>query len=117
MCDKLPYNNPRIDRCIQELIDDINNGQRQYKTVSSCCGHGKYDMTIVVYDRLTTEVTELFTGVHLSWTVRLGKKYYVSDKKGHHLIPEVIKHRKGLTDDQKTDLLIERGIIIGRLTG
>ncbi len=37
----------KVDSCIKDLIKFINLTQRR-KTVACCCGHKKYNMTIVV---------------------------------------------------------------------
>nr|MDO8114951.1 hypothetical protein [Candidatus Sigynarchaeota archaeon] len=50
MCDKLRYENPRIDRCLVEAIEQINAGG-EFHTIASCCGHGRYPPTIIVRDR------------------------------------------------------------------
>ena len=51
MCDKLylkqGYCNPRIDKCLKEIIEEINK-ESNLKTLASCCGHGKYHQTIVM---------------------------------------------------------------------
>jgi len=50
MCDKLPYCNPRIDKCLIPMINRLNKSTK-LTTLASCCGHGKYNSTIVVRDK------------------------------------------------------------------
>ena len=88
MCDKLPYNNPRIDKCLVEEIKKIND-KGMYKTILSCCGHGKYDKTIVVKERNTGHIFEFFTKIQLKSKKR--NRYYKKDPEGFYYIPEIIK--------------------------
>lgn len=86
MCDKLPYNNPRIDICLRELIKKINNVQ--YRTLASCCGHKKYNPTIIIKNKATGYISELYTGKELG--VRKRNRYYKKDMEGYYYIPELI---------------------------
>ncbi len=45
MCIKLRYCNRDIDDCIKEEIKKLN--EQGIKTVSSCCGHGLFNKTII----------------------------------------------------------------------
>ncbi len=47
MCKKIKgkTSSNKIDECIIPLIKWLNT--HDFKTVSSCCGHGKYPMTII----------------------------------------------------------------------
>lgn len=86
MCDKLPYENPRIDKCLIELIKQINS-KGEYKTVASCCGHNIYPTTIVVRDKLG-EIFEYFTKQQL----RKPKKhrFYRKDSNNYYYLnPEL----------------------------
>lgn len=59
-----------------------------YFPVASCCGHGKYPMTIVVkyeYEDIT-RYFELFSNIELKRT----KRFYRRDKQGYYFIPEVV---------------------------
>jgi len=89
MCKKTKYHktsNTRIDECIRPLIKWLKD--RYYKPISSCCGHGKYKMTIVVRARGNRDfIYELFSGKALFRT----KKFYKRDKQGYYYIPEVHK--------------------------
>ena len=46
-----PHNPRRIDNCMKNLIRNLSLHFRDIKTVASCCGHGKYPMTIIVEDK------------------------------------------------------------------
>jgi len=83
MCDKLPYCNPRIDKCLIPIINHLNNSN--IKTLASCCGHGKYDTTIVVKDK-KGNIFEFYSGVSLGSRKR--NRYYKKDKDGFYYIPE-----------------------------
>ena len=85
MCDKLPYCNPRIDKCLIPIINHLNKSN--LKTLASCCGHGKYNSTIVVKDKLGN-ISELYSGVLLLPKKR--NRYYKKDNMGFYYIPEVI---------------------------
>jgi tRNA(Phe) wybutosine-synthesizing methylase Tyw3 len=83
-CDKLPYENPRIDTCIAPLVAKINAGG-EYRTIASCCGHGWAIATIVVEERATCKIYEWFTGFPLKKAKK--HRYYKKDKKtGWYLI-------------------------------
>ena len=75
----------RMDSCIRELIEHMNWYLKSgIKTVASCCGHGRYPMTILIKneDGFTLEMC------HGKW---LGRKsrFYKMDSKGFYFIPEV----------------------------
>lgn len=91
MCDKLPYNNPRIDKCIQGLVDGINS-RKNKKTLASCCGHGKYPTTIIVKDIPSGHIYEWFSGISLGSRKR--NRYYKTDKEKYYYIPEVVENWK-----------------------
>ena len=64
MCDKLPYNNPRIDKCLVKEINAIN-AKGQYRSILSCCGHNKYPKSIVVKERSTGRIYEYFSKIEI----------------------------------------------------
>jgi len=84
MCNKLSYCNPRIDKCLILIIDILNNSN--LKTLASCCGHRKYNSTIVVKDK-TGNIFEFYSRVLLSSKKR--NRYYKKDKDGFYYIPEI----------------------------
>lgn len=83
MCEKRFHN--RLDRCIKPLLLWLKDND--WNTVASCCGHGKYPMTIVVRYIFNgkDKFMELFSGTTLPRT----KKFYKKDNKGYYYIPEV----------------------------
>ncbi|KKM67676.1 hypothetical protein LCGC14_1468760 [marine sediment metagenome] len=87
MCNKLPYNNPRIDKCIIPIINDLNKSTN-LKTLASCCGHGKYNTTIVVKNK-KGNIFEYYSNKLLGYKKR--NRYYKKDEKGFYFIPELIK--------------------------
>jgi hypothetical protein len=76
----------KIDRCIRNLISTLNTVPGRL-TLSSCCGHGVYPMTIVVMDQSTGKVTELMSGKEIPRKDR----FYKADVRGRYYIPEVSK--------------------------
>jgi len=87
-CDKLPYNNPRIDVCMREFIDWLNM-HHDIKTLLCCCGHDRYPETIVILNKELNLVYEYYTGITLSHGVRPRKRYYKRDPAGYYYIPEI----------------------------
>lgn len=86
MCDKLPYCNPRIDKCLISIINQLNKSTN-LKTLASCCGHGKYNPTIVMKDKIGN-IFEFYSRISLSSKKR--NRYYKKDNYGFYYIPEVI---------------------------
>ena len=87
MCDKLPYCNPRIDKCLIPIIGYLNKSN--LKPLASCCGHEKYDTTIVVKNK-SGNIFEFCSGITLSPKKR--NRYYKKDNDGFYYIPELIKN-------------------------
>jgi len=91
MCKAKRYNgssNPRIDTCMIYLIKLLN--RKGIKTWASCCGHGKYPMTIVSeHQGITYEILSnkpLFRKDGRSkW-----RNFYKRDKQGYYYIPETV---------------------------
>jgi len=86
MCDKLPYCNPRFDKCLISIINQLNKSS-ELKTLASCCGHMKYDSTIVVKDR-EGNIFEYYSSKLLG--PRKRNRYYKKDNDGFYYIPETI---------------------------
>lgn len=78
----------RVDSCIRHLINSLS--LHGYHTVSCCCGHGKYPMTIVCKNRRRKEMNhfELISGLDLPRR----RKFYKKDSEGYYYIPEVLKN-------------------------
>lgn len=74
----------RLDSCITNLIFYLN--RRGLCTVGSCCGHGRYNMTIS-YEKNNGEIWELLSNIRIPRKRRLYKK----DKNGYYFIPEVVE--------------------------
>lgn len=81
----------RIDRCMIKVIQALNHNNKYYRTVACCCGHGKYNPTIIAQDKRTGHVFEMFSGVFISHKRK--KKYYIKDNDGIYYIPSIeVKH-------------------------
>lgn len=87
MCKRTKYMRNGIDPCLRPLIKWLN--KEGHETVASCCGHGKYPMTIVVeiYWAEKTKFVEVLSGI----TIHRKKKFYKKDKKGFYFIPETVE--------------------------
>jgi hypothetical protein len=91
MCKKLKGCGRKIDKCMTKLIEFINT-HPNVKTIACCCGHGRYNMSIIVTYKTGLDgdwewgVKELLSGVELG----ARKKYYKQDKDGYYYIPEVL---------------------------
>ena len=72
----------RVDECMKPLIDFL--WREGIDTRACCCGHGKYPMTIVVWDG-AEGYTEIISGIEIPRK----KRFYVKDKKGFYFIPEI----------------------------
>ena len=75
----------KVDGCLSYIISNLN--VLGIKTLSSCCGHNKYPMTIIVKTELGN--LELFSG----FNINRKKRFYIKDKQGFYFIPEVINGR------------------------
>ena len=87
MCNKLGYCNPRHDKCLVEILLNINK-EIALKTLASCCGHGIYNPTIIVLDIYTDQVFEWYSGIFIKKKVR--NRYYVRDNDNYYYIPELV---------------------------
>ncbi len=90
MCKKTNYKipNPRIDKCMLNLVNFINK-HTDFKTVSCCCGHNKYPVTLLVrhpiYDK--GYALEVFSRK----VIMRSRNFYKRDKPGYYYIPEIKK--------------------------
>ena len=84
MCKR--HNPRKIDKCLEHVLRLINT-HTTLKTLASCCGHGKYPMTIIVYEFPKGEIFEYFSEVEIPRK----RRFYVKDKKGYYYIPEIKK--------------------------
>ena len=88
MCKFNPKNEGRrIDPCMKLLIKSLNDSG--CKTLSCCCGHGRYPASIIVDAYVTSSLAklEIFSGIFIFRK----KRFYKRDKQGYYYIPEVIK--------------------------
>jgi len=86
MCKFDPKNDSRrIDPCMERLITFIKVRGGKIQPVASCCGHGKYPMTIVVKNHLG-HTWELLSNEN----IRRKKQFYKKDKQGVYFIPECV---------------------------
>ena len=83
---KIDGKNVRVDSCMANLIETLNNNG--IGTSACCCGHGRYDMSIVVGDGKNT--IDLISGKDIDCEKRL----YVTDKDGFYYLPEAQKGRR-----------------------
>lgn len=74
---------PRVDNCLKNILLTLN--ALDLATVASCCGHGRYGMSIVVKNG-DDECIELFTHI----TLPRKTKFYRKDSEGYYYIPEAI---------------------------
>jgi len=88
MCRKTQFNScpSRIDSCMRGLIKWLNRTTSIYhlKTLSCCCGHGKYPMTVVVQN----EQGLIYEAISSKVLTRK-RRFYERDKQGYYFIPEV----------------------------
>ena len=80
----------KVDWCLRHLLIAIDNGNME--TLGSCCGHGKYSMTIVCRNKHMGDdyIFELLSGI----PIKRKRRFYIKDKKGFYYIPEVEKLRR-----------------------
>ena len=94
MCKKrnsteVPYknqsgHNAKVDNCLVGELISINLSVR-YKSISSCCGHGKYPKTIIVKDK-----KGLIFELHSKIVIPRKRRFYIKNKEnGLYHIPEV----------------------------
>ena len=75
----------KVDDCLPNLIHSINRDSAGFKTLASCCGHGKYQMSIIVKTQ-RGQVIDLLSG----FEIPRKKRFYVKDKEGYYYLPEVV---------------------------
>lgn len=90
MCKKLKGIHNRIDKCMKDFIKWLNE---KHVTVACCCGHGKYNMTVVVKegvrDGLKREI--IYREIFSQKIIPRKRNFYKKDKQGYYFIPETIK--------------------------
>lgn len=89
MCKRMKTSDQRIDPCIAEFVSNLSSSLRKgVELFGSCCGHGKYSMTLVV--RTKDGVYDLVSGVKIPRR----RKSYKKDDQGYYYIPEVVEYYK-----------------------
>ena len=71
----------KLDKCISSLIMYLNF--YGIETVASCCGHSKYQMTIIA------NFDGNFKDIISNKEILRVRKFYKKDKQGYYYIPEV----------------------------
>ncbi len=87
MCKKkqFKYCPSEIDECMKNLIEILR--ARGVRTLSCCCGHRRYPMTIIIEQGLETQTYAL--EIMSDKVIPRKKKFYKKDKQGYYYIPEV----------------------------
>lgn len=75
----------KVDRCLPNLLCFIN-GNTSFRTLGSCCGHGRYPMSIVCKSPFG-HIEDICSGIIIPRT----KRFYVKDKDGYYYIHEVVE--------------------------
>lgn len=77
----------RLDACLADsnLVQSLN--ESGIKTLGSCCGHGKYHMSII-YESSDGKIRDWLSGTEIFRE----KMFYVRDKQGYFYIPEIDKN-------------------------
>lgn len=93
MCEKeqFKYCPSKIDKCIRSFIFSLQ--MAGFKTLGSCCGHGKYQLTVIIEthpEGRDSFNVDLISGI----IIPRKKKFYKKDKKGYYYIPEVSEEIK-----------------------
>ncbi len=95
----------RTDKCMKPLIDFL--WHKDIDTRACCCGHGKYPMTIVVWDGACSYF-EIISGIQIP----RGKRFYRKDKEGFYYIPEVmdaLSEKKVIKDKDSASIIRRKG--------
>ena len=100
MCKWNKHGDTRIDPCMREFVKWLGN---KHKTILSCCGHGKYPMTVIVkeYDKIKGKRVILFREIISGKILRIKKnaldkdpkKFYKRDWAGRYYIPELTSQK------------------------
>jgi len=77
-----------IDPCMRERIDHIKNSDFSFRTLSCCCGHGRYPETIVIQHK-GGRILEGYSRK----TIPRKRRFYRRDNDGFYYIPEVSSKR------------------------
>lgn len=91
---KIP--NTRIDVCIKPFIKWLKN---KHILVASCCGHGKYPLTVIVKEGISMmpigqKNKIVFREIISQKIIPRTRNFYKKDSEGYYYIPEVEEHWK-----------------------
>ena len=92
MCKINPKNEGRrIDPCMKNLCKFIDT-HPNVEVLACCCGHGKYNQSIVVKYMTGTDGKWKYPIMDLISKIDIPRKkrFYKRDKQGYYYIPEVI---------------------------
>ena len=94
----------RIDICMVNLVNFINKTTKLtgFRTVSSCCGHGKYPPSLLV-KHTSYQPEDFALEIFSRKIVKRKKKFYKKDKQGYYYIPETLAVNKKEDDGLHTD--------------
>lgn len=89
---KTPFNKgnktewKKVDKCLSSLLCFINKNT-SFITLGSCCGHGRYPLTIVCKSPFGWNV-DICSGM----IIPRKKRFHKKDSDGYYYIPEVVNH-------------------------
>ncbi len=96
MCEWNKHGDTRIDPCMGNFVEWLGN---KHQTVLSCCGHGKYPMSVIVkeYETRGSKRFIVFREIFSGKILRIKenpldkdpKKFYKKDEQEVYYIPEV----------------------------
>jgi len=72
----------KVDKCLVDIITELNVDGLE--TVGCCCGHGKYDTTIIIRHE-SGKVYELYSEVIIPRV----KRFYKLDSEKYYYVPEI----------------------------
>lgn len=81
----------RIDRCMKNLIEFIDDHSNVIEVVACCCGHFKYPITIIIKAE-----NGKFYDLMSSKTIPRTRRFYKKDKEGYYYVPEVVFSQNGV---------------------
>lgn len=75
-----------VDKCMVRLIDSLND-VKGMKTLGCCCGHGVYEMSVVVVQQGVRDGKPF--DVMSGTDIPRKRKFYKKDENGMYYLPEV----------------------------
>ena len=90
MCKKkqFKYCPSEIDECMRPFIRWL---KEKHVTMSCCCGHGRYPMTVVVKEGIRDGLDRkiIYREIFSQRIIPRTRKFYKKDKQGYYYLPEV----------------------------